>query len=96
VNCIQAQAMLAAYRDLKNEEVNTLELDVHLEQCASCRQVLARYSFIGEQIRSLPIIEPPPEAHDSLMRALAKEQLWYIQQSASSSFRFYFYLIFIL
>src|SRR5258706_4283897 len=74
--------MLAAYRDLKNEEINTLELDVHLEQCASCRQVLARYSFISEQVRSLPIIESPPEAYDSLMRALAKEQLWYIQQSA--------------
>jgi hypothetical protein len=28
------------------------------------------------------MIEPPPEAHDSLMRALAKEQLWYIQRSA--------------
>jgi hypothetical protein len=86
VNCIQAQAMLAAYRDLKNEEVNTLELDVHLEQCASCRQVLARYSFIGEQVRSLPIIEPPPQMHDSLMRALAKEQLWYIQRSAPGTF----------
>jgi len=82
VNCIQAQVMLAAYRDLKNEEVATIELDAHLEQCASCRQALARYNFIGEQVRSLPVIEPPPGMHASLMHALANEQLRFIQRSA--------------
>lgn len=82
MNCIQAQAMLAAYRDLKNEEVATMELDAHLEQCASCRQVLARYNFIGEHVRSLPVIEPPPKMHASLMHALANEQLRFIQRSA--------------
>jgi len=76
VNCTEAQALLAAYRELKNEKVlplepadpqggksgglprrasavagshfkvDTTELDVHLEQCASCRQVLARNSLI--------------------------------------------------
>jgi predicted anti-sigma-YlaC factor YlaD len=48
VNCIQAQAMLAAYRDLKKEDVDTLELDVHLEYCASCREALARF-FAGDR-----------------------------------------------
>ncbi len=82
MNCIQAQAMLAAYRDLKKEDLDTLELDVHIEQCASCREVLARYSFIGEQVHSLPVIEPPPEMHANLMHALAKEQLRHMQRSA--------------
>jgi len=82
VNCIQAQAMLAAYRDLKKEDVDTLELDVHLEYCASCREALARFSFVGEQVRSLPVIETPPEMHGNIMRALAKEQLRYMQRSA--------------
>ncbi|HLH61684.1 MAG TPA: hypothetical protein VKV20_08375 [Ktedonobacteraceae bacterium] len=82
MNCIQAQAMLAAYRDLKKEDVDTLELDVHLEHCASCREALARFSFIGEQVRSLPVIETPPEMHTSLMRTLAKEQLRHMQRSA--------------
>ena len=82
MNCMQAQAMLAAYRELKFEEVDTLELDVHLERCASCRAALARYSVIGEQVRSLPVIEPPPEMHANLMHALAKEQVRHIQRSA--------------
>src|SRR5712692_8240571 len=74
--------MLAAYRELKYEEVDTIELDVHLEQCASCRQALARYIFISEQVRSLPVLESPPEMHAKLMRALAHEQLQLIQRSA--------------
>ena len=81
MNCMQAQAMLAAYRELKSEEVDTLELDVHLERCASCRAALARCTFIGEQVRSLPVIEPPPEMHANLMHVLAKEQLQYMQRS---------------
>jgi hypothetical protein len=105
VNCIQAQAMLAEYRELKSaptaptdtgdredrpyevgrkeyEEADILELDGHLEQCASCRQALARYHFIGEQLRSMTVIEPPAEMHASLMHALAREQLHFIQRSA--------------
>jgi len=74
--------MLAAYRELKNGEVDTLELDVHLEGCASCRQELARYMLIGEQVRSLPVIEPLPDMHATLMHAIAKVQLEFIRRSA--------------
>ena len=74
--------MLAAYRELKNGEVDTLELDVHLEGCASCRQELARYMLIGEQVRSLPVIEPLPDMHATLMHAMAKVQLEFIRRSA--------------
>jgi hypothetical protein len=74
--------MLAAYRELKNGEVDTLELDVHLEGCASCRQELARSMLIGEQVRSLPVIEPLPDMHATLMHALAKVQLGFIRRSA--------------
>ena len=74
--------MLAAYRELKNREVDTLELDVHLEGCASCRQELARYMLIGEQVRSLPVIEPLPDMHATLMHAIAKVQLEFIRRSA--------------
>jgi negative regulator of sigma E activity len=81
VNCNQARAMLAAYRELKNGEVDTIELDVHLESCASCRQELARYMLIGEQIRSLPMVEPLPDMHAKLMQALAQEQVELIWRS---------------
>jgi len=73
--------MMTAYRELKNGEVDTIELDVHLEGCASCRQVLARHMFIGEQVRSLPVVEPSPDMHAKLMHALAKEHIKFIRQS---------------
>ena len=81
MNCSQARAILTAYRELKNGEVDTIELDVHLEECASCRQELARYTFIAEQLRSMSTIEPPPDMHTKLMHVLAKEQLEFIRRS---------------
>jgi len=83
VNCIEAQVLLATYRELKNGEVDIAELDVHLEECSSCRQVLAGYSFIGEQVRSLPPLEPSPHMHTKLMKALAVEYTQFIQHSST-------------
>jgi hypothetical protein len=81
VNCSQARAMMAAYRELENREVETLGLDIHLEQCESCRQELARQMFVAEQLRALPAVEPLPDMHSRLMHALAKEQLEFIRRS---------------
>jgi predicted anti-sigma-YlaC factor YlaD len=86
VNCIQAQAMLAAYRELRESKADMAELEVHLEECASCRQALAHYSLIGEQVRSLPAIAPPPDAHAKLMNALAAEHIRYMQRSAPGTY----------
>src|SRR5215469_12819363 len=72
--------MLAAYHELRDSKADTTELEVHLENCASCRQTLANYSLIGERIRSLPAIAPPPDAHVKLMNALAAEHIRYMQQ----------------
>jgi len=83
VNCTEAQVLLAAHRDLNNDDVVTAELDAHLEQCASCRQMLANYSLIGEQVRSLPALESPPDMYSKLMQALAVEHSQFIQRSAS-------------
>jgi len=77
--------LLAAHRDLKNEQIDTTELDVHLEQCASCRQVLARNSLIGEQVRTLPPLEPAPKLYTKLMRALANEHAQSLQRSPSTT-----------
>ena len=79
MNCTEAQVLLAAHRDLNNDDVVTAELDAHLEQCASCRQVLANYSLIGEQVRSLPALEPPPDMYSKLMQELAVEHSQFIK-----------------
>ena len=75
--------MIAAYRELKSHTAATSELDDHLEHCAACRQALARYQTVGEQIRSMPVIEPSPEMHAKLMQALAVEHTQFLQRTPS-------------
>lgn len=83
MNCTEAQALLATYRELKNEKFETTELEVHLEQCASCRQVLARNSLIGDKLSVLPAVELPSEMHEKLMQRLASEHVQFLQSSAA-------------
>ncbi|MEO8971898.1 MAG: hypothetical protein ABI406_09925 [Ktedonobacteraceae bacterium] len=85
MNCTEAQVLLVAHRDLKNEHIDTTELDVHLEQCASCRQVLAQYSLIGKQVRALPPLEPAPDMYVKLMRSLASEHAQFLQRSPATA-----------
>ncbi len=85
MNCSQARAMMATYRELENRAVETIELDIHLEQCESCRQELARQMFVGDQLRALPVVEPLQDMHSKLMHALAKEQLEFIRRSPAGT-----------
>lgn len=82
MNCEQARSLLSAYRELKDGSFDSTELDVHLERCASCRQMLARDMFIGERLRSLPVIETPPAMHERVMRALAQEHAEFLQKAS--------------
>jgi len=74
--------MLATYRELKNGHDDTTELDVHLEQCAACRDVLAQQSIVGKSVRLLPTLEHAPNAHGRLMRTLATEHAQFLQHSS--------------
>lgn len=84
MNCTQAQALLAAYREQHDEDSVITELDAHLEQCAACREVLARSQIIGERIRLLPPIEPAPALRPRLMEALAAEHARFVQRSSGT------------
>ncbi len=75
--------MLAIYRELKNDQTQTLELERHLASCDACKQLLAQQSLVGERLRSLPTIEPLPSAQTKLMQALAHEHLNFLQRSPS-------------
>ncbi len=82
MNCNQAQTMMSVYRELKSEETDTTELDAHLEECPACREVLASYTQVGDQLRSVSAFAPPQDMHAKLMKALADEQLKFLQKSA--------------
>lgn len=77
--------MMSAYRELNSEERETAELDAHLEECAACRDVLASYTRVGDQLQSTPVFAPPQDMHAKLMKALADEQLKFLQKSAPGS-----------
>lgn len=74
--------MMSAYRELNHEDIETAELDAHLEQCAACREVLASYTSVGDHLRSTSVPAPPQDMHAKLMKALADEQLKFLQKSA--------------
>ena len=42
--------MLTSYRESKQNQANTTELDAHLEQCEDCRHFLAQSSVVGERV----------------------------------------------
>jgi hypothetical protein len=85
LNCSQARIALAAYREYKHHQTDTTALDIHLEQCAACREVLAQQDFVGEQLHSLPALEPAPDAYARLMQTLAIEHTRFMQQSPSTA-----------
>jgi hypothetical protein len=85
LNCSQARALLAEYRELKKGQADTTELDNHLESCSECRQWFAEQTHIGVRIRALPSIEPSSNAHARLMQALAAEHVRYMQRSVAPS-----------
>ncbi len=84
MNCSQARAMLAAYREIKNSQVDAVALERHLSGCAECKAFRAQGNFIGGRLRALPEIELPADAHTKLMKALAVEHARFIHQSPAS------------
>ncbi|GLV59539.1 hypothetical protein KDH_63650 [Dictyobacter sp. S3.2.2.5] len=85
MNCRQARAMLAIYREQKQNPTETAELEDHLAHCAECKDAYAQYQLVGERIRSMPAIEPDPDAHQKLMQALAAEHVRFLQRTPASA-----------
>jgi hypothetical protein len=75
--------MLSAYRELS--DIQSIELDTHLETCAACRQVLAQQGMVNEQLHLLPTLSPDTDAHTKLMRVLAAEHAAYLQRMSAST-----------
>lgn len=83
MNCSQARAMLAIYRELNTEE--SARLDEHLVTCPTCKAIQAQYEHIGTSLKALPGIQPPAETRTKLMQALAAEHMRMIQRAPASA-----------
>ena len=83
MNCRQARALLAIYRETNKQD--SAALADHLAHCDACKAASAQYNLVGEHIRSMPVVEPSPNAHSQLMQALAAEHARFLQRAPSSA-----------
>jgi hypothetical protein len=85
LNCYQARALLAIYRELKSNQEEYVALESHLSECQTCQQVHDTYQRMARKMQDLPPVLPPPDAHTKLMQALAVEHVRFIQRTHSNS-----------
>jgi hypothetical protein len=85
LNCRQTRALLAIYRELKLNQTDRHAMEAHLSQCAACRKAQEQYNLTGERLRTLPRIEPLPDARTKLLQALASEHVRFIQYTSAST-----------
>jgi hypothetical protein len=73
MTCAQARRLLSAYRrdDWLSGELEAL--GAHLAGCAACRRIEAAYRQVGEGIRQLPTITPPPSLRAAVFAAIHAE-----------------------
>jgi hypothetical protein len=74
MTCEQARKLLGAYRRDDWSQAELAALGQHLTACAECRQIEASYRRVGESIRQLPSITPPPQFRDSVFAAIRAEE----------------------
>ena len=85
MNCRQARALLAIYRETNKDPQDSSALADHLAHCEACTTAYAQYDLVGERIRSMSVIEPSPDAHNRLMQALAAEHVRFLRRTPASS-----------
>jgi hypothetical protein len=74
MTCRQARQLLAAYRRDDLSPGENAELQAHLRECAECRAQAAEFRRVGEALRSLPTLAPPPDFYARVMAAVQAEE----------------------
>lgn len=73
-DCMRIRRLLAAYRRDDWSPDDLAALTRHLSTCAECRQIEASYRSVGESIRQLPSITPPPAFREAVFAAIQAER----------------------
>lgn len=74
MTCRRAHRLLAAYRRDDWSPSDRAALGKHLSTCASCRRVEAAYRGVGESVRQLPSITPPPGFREAVFAAIRADE----------------------
>ena len=64
MTCRRAHRLLAAYRRDDWSPRDRAALGQHLNTCPACRKIEFAYRSVGESVRQLPSITPPPGYRD--------------------------------
>ena len=85
MTCTQVRQLLGAYRRDDWAPDDLAALTRHLRGCAACRQVEARYRQVGESLRQLPSITPPPGFREALFARINAEEALDAKTPATSA-----------
>ena len=71
---MRTRRLLAAYRRDDWSPEDLAALTRHLSTCMDCRQIEASFRTVGENIRQLPSITPPPAFKEAVFAAIHADQ----------------------
>ena len=74
MTCRRAHRLLAAYRRDDWSPRDRAALGRHLSACPACRQAEVSYRGVGESVRQLPSIMPPPGFREAVFAAIRAEE----------------------
>lgn len=75
MDCSDIRRFLHAYIDCEFDEREKIELELHLAQCAHCRQEVGYYKALRKQVRhTLQKESAPPQLRASVLQALDAQQ----------------------
>lgn len=74
MTCRRAHRLLAAYRRDDWSPRDRAALGQHLNTCSACRRVEFSYRGVGESVRQLPSITPPPGFREAVFAAIRADE----------------------
>jgi Putative zinc-finger len=74
MTCRRAQRLLAAYRRDDWSPRDRAALGQHLSTCAACRRSEVSFRNVGESVRQLPSITPPPGFREAVFAAIRADE----------------------
>jgi hypothetical protein len=75
MKCEEVRLRLAAYRRSEWSAAEQQGINEHLGGCSACRQWEAAARGVGDHLRDLPTIVPPPSLRANVFAAIRQEQL---------------------
>ena len=74
MTCRRAHRLLAAYRRDDWAPRDRAALGQHLNSCSACRKIEFAYRSVGESVRQLPSITPPPGFREAVFAAIRADE----------------------